>query len=287
MIDSHRIRSRLASLGAVLVIVPLTASITLAAPGVTPTNVTATVLPGGNTTVAKTVETPPIPSNPDVIFLADTTSSMSGAIGNVQANAATIIATVLADQPSAQFGVAHYTDQSCPNPFVIDQPITASSAAVVTALNSLTTPQNDCNADAPEDYINALYQLATDPAVGLRAGSTPIVILFGDSSSHDPSAGISLATAISAAEAVGMRVIAVNVPGTSGYLFDGLDNAGQATAIASATGGIYLNAPSVGEISDTIIEGLGKPARDDHPRRDLRPGAQREHHPGVPDGRQR
>jgi uncharacterized repeat protein (TIGR01451 family) len=247
----------MAALGAVLLIVQMTAAAVLAAPGVTPSSVTATVLPGGSTTVDKTVETPPIPADPDVIFLADTTSSMSGAIGNVQANASTIISGVLADAPSAQFGVAHYTDQNCPNPFVLDQAITANTANVITALNGLTTPQNDCNADAAEDYINAIYQLATDPAVGLRSGSTPIVILFGDSSSHDPSVGTSLATAISAAQAAGMRVIGVNVPGTSGFLFNGLDNAGQATAFASATGGLFLNAPTVGEISDTIIAGLG------------------------------
>ena len=257
MTDRRRIRSGFASLGAVLVIAQMTAAATLAAPGVTPQSVTATVLPGDSTTVAKTVETPPIPADPDVIFLADTTSSMSGAIGNVQANAAAIISTVLADQPSAQFGVADYTDQLCPNYFELDQPITADTAAVVTALTGLTTPNLPCNPDAAEDFINALYQLATDPAVGLRAGSTPIIVLFGDSSSHDPSAGISGATALSALQAAGIRVVAVNVPGTPGYSFDGLDNAGQATAISGATGGIFLNAPSVDAIADTILAALG------------------------------
>src|SRR4029079_1187686 len=150
--------------------------------------------------VEKTVETPAMPTDPDIIFLADTTSSMSGAIGNVQANAASIMSSVLADQPSAAFGGANYGDQDCPNSFVLDQAITTTTAAIVTALNNLTTPQLDCNADAAEDYINALYQLATDPAVGFRPGSTRIVVLFGDSSSHDPSEGISLATAIGAAD---------------------------------------------------------------------------------------
>jgi len=255
--DRHRVRISVASFGAVLLIVQLTAAAALAAPGVTPANVTATLLPGGSMTVAKTAETPPIPPDPDIVFLADTTSSMSGAIGNVQTNAGTIISTVLAAQPSAQFGVAHYTDQACPNRFVLDQPVTANTAAVVTALNGLTTPNTPCNTDGPEDYINALYQLATDPAVGFRAGSTRIVVLFGDSSSHDPSAGISLATGIAALQAADVHVVAVNVPGTAGYLFDGLDAAGQATAISTATGGVYLDAPSVGAISDTILAGLG------------------------------
>ena len=257
MIDRRRFRSSLASLGAVLVMVHVTAAAALAAPGVTPSSVTATLVPGGSTTVEKTVETPPIPADPDVIFLADTTSSMTSAIGNVQANAASIISSVLADAPTAQFGVAHYRDQNCPNPFVIDQSITANTTDVIAALNGFTTPQMDCNSDATEDFINAIYQLATDSSVGLRSGSTPIVVMFGDSSSHDPSVGISLATATAAAEAVGMKIIAINVPGTPGFLFDGLDNHGQATDLADATGGLYLDVATVGDISDTIIEGLG------------------------------
>ena len=78
-----------------------------------------------------------------------------------------------------------------------------------------------------------------------------------------------------------MRVIAVNVPGTPGFLFDGLDHTGQATAFADATGGLSLDAPTVGEISDTIIDGLGNLPSHHHPRRHLRPGAQREHHAGF------
>jgi uncharacterized repeat protein (TIGR01451 family) len=243
-------------LGAALLLVQLSVGIASAVPGVTPASVTGTLLPGGSMTVAKSVETPPIPPNPDIVFLADTTSSMSGAIGNVQAGAANIMSTVLASQPTSQFGVANYTDQNCPTPFVLDQAITASTAAVQAALNALSTVGGACNSDAAEDYINALYQLATDPAVGFRAGSTRIIVLFGDSSSHDPSEGITQAQAITALNAEGIIVIAVNVPGTSGFLFDGLDNAGQATAIAAATGGVFLNAPSVGEISNTILNGL-------------------------------
>lgn len=257
MTHHDRARRRVGVLGAAVLIAQLTAGVALAAPGATPATVTATLLPGGSMVVDKTVETPPIPPNPDIVFLADTTSSMSGAIGNVQANAATILSTVLAAQPSAEFGVAHYTDQACPSPFVLDQPITANTATVTAALSGLTTPNTACNTDAAEDYLNALYQLATQPAVGWRAGSTRIVVLFGDSSSHDPSAGTSMATAISALQAADIRVVAVNVPGTSGYLFDGLDGAGQATAIAAATSGVLLNAPAVGEIADTILAGLG------------------------------
>lgn len=257
MTHHDRVRKRVGPLGAALLLAQLAAGVALAAPGATPSSVTATLLPGGSMTVDKSVETPPIPPNPDIVFLADTTSSMTNAIGNVQANAATILSTVLAAQPTAEFGVAHYTDQACADNFVLDQSVTANGAAVVAALNALTTPDEACNVDGPEDYINALYQLATQPAVGFRTGSTRIVVLFGDSSSHDPSAGVTEAAAISALQAANIRVVAVNIPGSSGYLFDGLDGAGQATAIASATGGVFLNAPSVGEISSSILAGLG------------------------------
>jgi uncharacterized repeat protein (TIGR01451 family) len=255
--SSHRRGRRIAaSIGVLLATVQLTAVTALATPGVTPSSVSATLLPGGSTVVAKTVETPPIPPDPDIVFMADTTSSMSGAIANVQTNAATIMTAVLGAQPTAEFGVAHYTDQACPDPWVLDQAITADTTAVTTALAGLTTPNLGCNPDAPEDYINGVYQVATDPTVGFRTGSTRIVVFFGDSSSHDPSAGITLGAATAALQAAEVRVVAINVPGTSGYLYDGLDHYGQATALATATGGVYLDAPTVGEIADTILAGL-------------------------------
>jgi uncharacterized repeat protein (TIGR01451 family) len=253
---SHWFRAIARPLVAAVVLLQAATTVAAAAPGVTPSTLTATLLPGGSMTIGKSVETPPIPPNPDIVFLADTTSSMGGAISNVQAGAGTIMSTVLAAQPTSQFGVAHYTDQDCPNSFVLDQALTGNTATVQAALNGLTTPNEACNSDAAEDYINALYQLATSSAVGWRAGSTRIVVLFGDSSSHDPSEGISLAQAIAALNAASIRVIAVNVPGTSGFLFNGLDNSGQATAIATATGGVFLNAPATSDISATILAGL-------------------------------
>jgi uncharacterized repeat protein (TIGR01451 family) len=224
--------------------------------GVDPNVVNQTLNSGSSTTIQKTVHTPAIPPKPDVMFLADTTSSMSGAIGNVQAQGTAIMNTVLGAQPLAEFGVAHYTDQNCPNDYVLDQAITASTAAAQAALNSLTTPNPSCNTDAAEDYLNALFHLATDSNVGFRTDSTRVVVLFGDSSSHDPSNGHTLAQVTSALVAAGIRVIAVNVPCTPGFLCDGLNNAGQASALAAATGGVFLNAASAGQVADAILQGL-------------------------------
>jgi uncharacterized repeat protein (TIGR01451 family) len=225
-------------------------------PGVDPPSVTATLNPGQSITITKTVHTPVIPPRPDIVFLADTTSSMSGAIANVQAQAGSVMAQVIGAQPLAQFGVAHYTDQNCPTPYTLDQSITASTAAVQTALNGLSTPNVACNPDAPEDFLNALFHLATDAGVGFRADSTRIVVLFGDSSSHDPSVGHTLAQVTAALVSAGVKLVAVPVPGTAGFLFNGLDSAGQATSIATATGGVVIPAATAGDVANAILQGL-------------------------------
>ena len=82
---------------AVLVLVTLVAAVVVgiasaANPGVDPQTVAQTVNPGDSFIVPKVVHTPVIPPRPDVMFLADTTFSMVGAIANVQANATTISA---------------------------------------------------------------------------------------------------------------------------------------------------------------------------------------------------
>jgi hypothetical protein len=220
--------------------------------GLTPSSVDATIAPGSSLDIAKTVHTPAIPPKPDVIFLADTTGSMGPAIANVQTNAATVMSTVLAAQPDAQFGAADYTDFNCTDPFPyrLDQAITANTGDVQTAINAWAAG-NGC--DTPEAQLNALYQLATDPATGWRAGSTRIIAWFGDSSGHDPSNGHTLVDVITALQAAGIRVIAV--PVTSGF-GDGLDSTGQATAITTATGGALLpDAPS-DQVAAAILEGL-------------------------------
>ena len=231
-------------------------SIASAVPGVEPASVTATLNPGQSIVVTKTVHTPTIPPKPDIVFLADTTSSMSGAIANVKAQAGAVMNQVIGVQSLAQFGVAHYTDQNCPDPYILDQAITGSTAAVQTAINGLSTPNVNCNPDAPEDWLNALFRVATDAGTGFRADSTRIVVLFGDSSSHDPSVGHTEAQVTAALVAAGIKLVAIPVPGTPGFLFDGLDNTGQASRIANATGGVVIPAATADDVSNAILQGL-------------------------------
>jgi Bacterial Ig-like domain (group 3)/von Willebrand factor type A domain len=230
-----------AAIGATLAISTGTA---LAAPGVTPATVDLNLDPGGSATITKTVSTPPIPPKPDIVFLVDTTGSMGPVISNVQANGHTILSNVAAAQPDAQFAVAEYRDVSDSSPFDVVQGLTGNQTAVNNGLDALTAAGGG---DAPEDGINALFQVSTG-AVAFRPGSSRIVLLIGDAPSHDPSNGHTLGTAISALQAAGITVIALDLAG--------LDSTGQATAITNATAGQLFSGIEPSQVSNTILTGL-------------------------------
>ena len=77
-----------ATAGALLL--PGTAALAAPAAGVDPSTVDVTLLPGHSTTITKNVTTSPIPANPDLVLLADTTGSMGPAIDNVKENASDV-----------------------------------------------------------------------------------------------------------------------------------------------------------------------------------------------------
>jgi hypothetical protein len=229
----------------------------LAAPaGVDPSTVDVTLLPGQSTTIVKNVTTSPIPPNPDLVMLADTTGSMGPAIENVKENASAVTNAVLGGQPTAQFGVASYKDEGDgAGLFQVNQNITADPAAVQAGINQWTAGGGG---DLPESAINALFQVATG-AVNFRSGDTRIVAWFGDAPSHDPSNGHTLTQTIAALQAANIRVIAVNVgdgsPGRPGLDAPNDGDTQQATQIANATGGIVLNAAD-DTVAQKILEGI-------------------------------
>ena len=84
---------------------------------------------------------------------------MGPAINNVKSGLANILSTVVAAQPTAQFAVTDYKDQVDPAPvFNVRQGLTANQSSVTTAVNNLFLTGG--GTDAPEDYINALFQIA-------------------------------------------------------------------------------------------------------------------------------
>ncbi len=215
---------------------------------VSPSSVTATKNPGDSFTVDKTVVTPAIPPRPDVVFLADSTGSMSGAIANVRAGATSIMNQIRTAQPDSQFGVADYKDFNCPDPYAfrLGQAITASIASAQAAINAWSA-SGGC--DTPEAQLNALTQLATGPT-GFRSGSSRIIVWFGDAPGHDPSNGATLASTIAALNGAGARVIAVSTG------FNQLNSSGQASAIATATGGVFRSGVDDGAVAAAILVAL-------------------------------
>jgi len=233
-------------------LIALLLSTGLAFAGADPPAVNETLDPGEQVVIDKTVTTPPIPPNPDVCFLADTTASMGTALNNVKANASTVMNTVIGAQPTAQFCVAEYRDISDGLPvggyLRLNRSVTPSVGDAQTAINTWAPVGGG---DVPEAQIPALHYLATSPSVGFRTGSTRIIAWFGDSSGHDPRAGINLATAIAALQAANIRVVAV--PVTAGG--NGLDSTGQATAIVNATSGSLVPADP-NAVAGAILTGL-------------------------------
>jgi uncharacterized repeat protein (TIGR01451 family) len=240
-------RSLLATAGVATIAVALGGA-AIAAPGVTPSTVTDTLLPGASTTISKSVETSPIPPNPDIFFLADTTGSMGGAVANVRTGNANVMATVLLAQPTAEFGVGEYKDTTDAFAYRLNQAITVNTADVQTGMNAWVAGGGG---DTPECQLNALQTLATDSATGFRGGSSRIVVWFGDAVGHDPCNGATEASATAALVSAGIRVIAISTGAANN-----LNGTGQAQRIADATDGVFLSGASDSQVSDAILNGL-------------------------------
>jgi hypothetical protein len=215
-----------------------------AEPGVEPSNVTLTLGPGESADVNKVVHTPPIPPKPDLVFIADTTGSMGGAIANVRTNAADILTEVSTAQSTAQFAVAEYKDFTDSSPFRVNQGLTDDEPAVQAGINQWVASGGG---DLPEANLNALYQVATG-AVAFRPDSTRIAVIFGDAPSHDPSGGHTLADTSAALQAAGIRLVAVDV--------GALDSTGQFSNLTAATGGVLLSGVAGDEVADAILAGI-------------------------------
>jgi hypothetical protein len=218
-----------------------------AAVGVSPGEVSYDANPGDVIATSATLTTPQLPPKPDVVLLVDRTGSMGGAIDNVKAHMADVIATVEASQPDARFAVAQYCDFGDPAPaFQVLQDLTGDGAAVVAAVDSIALCDGG---DLPEAQLNGLWEIGNG-AIGFRPDSSRIVAWFGDASGHDPSGGHTEADATAALQQAGARVVAVSVG------VDRLDATGQATRITAATGGSMLTGVGSDQVAASILEGL-------------------------------
>jgi hypothetical protein len=162
---------------------------------VSPSSATMTLRAGdpvlGHDSETKLVGVPPVPPRADIEIAIDTTSSMNPSITQAKADATAIVTGVQAVVPDTQFAVVDFRDAGDTPEYLVRQSMTASAAAVQTAINAMAPGGGG---DFPEAY-NLVYRNSYVPAVGgsigWRADTRKFVIVIGDASPHGAgSAGV-------------------------------------------------------------------------------------------------
>jgi len=212
-----------------LLMLPMAA---MSADTISPDTFSASIAVGGTASVDKIVSlgAGTASGKADVFFLADSTGSMGSAIASVKSGA-TAIMTTTSGYGDLAYGAGDYKDFGDVYVYQLGQAITTSTSAVQTAINGWSASGGG---DGPEAQLYGLTQVAGG-TTGWRAGTQRIVIWFGDYEGHDPSGGATLASTTAALVGAGIKVEAISVGA------DRLDVLGQASSIATATGGNFYS----------------------------------------------
>jgi hypothetical protein len=156
------------------------------------------------------------PTKTDVMFVFDTSGSMEGVLNEAKEEIKTLITNTEASLPNAEFGVANVEDvpnyydgtlepafnkegdevprlseseyeEDHEKPWHLWQPLTSDGEEVEQAINNLSEGEvAHGGGDAPEAYGRALWETATNPKVGWRAGARHEIVLIGDQVPHAP-----------------------------------------------------------------------------------------------------
>src|SRR4051794_1180327 len=137
------------------------------------------------------------PAHTDVMFVFDTTGSMSGALEESATEIQGAMAQISSSLPDVQFGLAEmrdystvigspeefeYSAGSTDQPWTLLAPISSNQAAVSEALKKM---EAEGGGDGPESYGRALFETDTNPAVAWRAGARGVIVLVADNVPHD------------------------------------------------------------------------------------------------------
>ena len=216
-------------------------------------------------------------SKADVLFLTDSTSSMTAYISGIKSAFNGIMASIHTGLPGLDinYGVADYRNYVDGGNYAdyglnLRLPFTSDTDEVQSAIDSMTP---DGGGDFPESQLKAMVSLAGDwltPSGDLgfdgRADAQKILIWAGDSEGHYLGEGgdgpadyyPSLIEAMTALNTQGILAFVLNTQGEGiGIDLDyGGDN--QATYIANGTGGQLFNEVGSGGpgIQETIIDAI-------------------------------
>jgi len=210
----------------------------------------------------------------DVYFLADTTGSMASILHAVQTGANNILTALSGLGIDLAYGVGNYKDfPSDPYAFRHQLSPTMAVANVMAEINAWSASGGF---DAPEGQLFALDSLAVPPggSIGWRLDSKRIVVWFGDVPGHDPiCTGISGAAVDTTEATVTAKLVRENIiivaistatPGLDGDPKTGASDyhavcghpggtPGQATRLATATGGAFATGINPATIVSTIV----------------------------------
>ncbi|QFZ22271.1 DUF11 domain-containing protein [Saccharothrix syringae] len=141
--------------------------------------------PDGFTTSA-TVRTPTVPTRPEILFLVDTTGSMEHAVGELASDLDGVMGRIQTEEPDARFGLATYQDyEDGERRYRLVEHL-GDRAAVRTALAAIVVDPSHGYPDLPEDWFNALHEVARGAdRVFEQPDTSRIVVLAGDASSHE------------------------------------------------------------------------------------------------------
>lgn len=157
-------------------------------------------LSAGPSVPRASAETPP--EKTDVMFVFDTSGSMSGELGEAKEKILQVVEHVRSTLPNVAFGVANVEDipgyeeghlneaiteqqyaESSEKPWRLDQPVSTEASAAASAIQNLTIGGGG---DGPEAYSRALWETNTNPTVGWRPNARHEIVLVADNVPHDP-----------------------------------------------------------------------------------------------------
>ena len=224
-----------------------------------------------------TVTVPPtgVAAKADVYLLADTTGSMSSILDAVKAGAAAILGDPALTSFDVAWGIGNYRDfpVPAPNSYAFQHQLSPTTDHTQADL-AIGAWSADQGGDTSEGQFFALHELATNAGIGWRPDSKRIVVWFGDAPGHDPictdlsglASAITEASVTAELTAADLTVVAVSTTtGPANALDDdpqadagdyttcpGSGTAGQATRIATATGGSHTTGVDPSTIVATL-----------------------------------
>lgn len=236
------------------------------ADSLTPASFSASIAVGASTSINDKLGTiaagPPTTAQADVLFVVDTTGSMSAGIALVRSTLSTVVSD-LSSLGNIATGAAQYKDAAnSPSDgfnYQLNQDITTNTSLTQTALNGFTASGGG---DTPEQGLYALGQGATTTT--WRAGSKRIEVITGDAPSHSsPShpvaaSGVGVGSTASTLIGSGVTMIALDAnPVTHGD--GGLDAYGQFSALLAdgVAGPPVAGFTNATTLVDDIVSAIG------------------------------